>query len=281
MTTPPTDQPPDRHDPPFHVGLALSGGGARGLAHIGVLRALLENDIVPDRIVGVSAGAIVGMLYAAGLSPDEMMDAVYETNPLRIIRAGLPITGLTTLDYLEEKVKKYVPENDFSALKYKLYIGITNINSGIQELRSTGELAQVVAASCSLPLMFKPVVIGGDHYVDGGVINNMPVGPLLHETDFIIGSNLMPYEALPPADTGTVINIVWRCFDLAVMSNSQSGASLCDIVLETSILNSYTIFSVNKLREMHDVGYNDTIKRMPEILRAMQQKRELMRELGG
>lgn len=265
---------------PFTIGLTLSGGGARGLAHIGVLRALLENDIVPNRIVGVSAGAIVGMLYAAGLSPDEMLKAVYATNPLRLIKVGLPTTGLTTLEYLEDKVKEIVPENDFSALKYPLYIGITNLNSGIQELRSEGELSKVVAASCSLPLMFKPVVIDGDYYVDGGVINNMPVGPLLKDADFIIGSNLMPYGSLPPADTGTVVNIVWRCFDLSVMANSQSEASLCDIVLETAVLNSYTIFSVNRLREMHDVGYQDTIHRMPEILRALKQKRELLAEWG-
>ncbi len=263
----------------FTIGLTLSGGGARGLAHIGVLRALLENDIVPTRIVGVSAGAIVGMLYAAGLSPDEMMAAVYETNPFRIIKVGLPTTGLTTLEYLEDKVRQYVPENTFSALKYPFYVGITNINSGIQELRSDGPLDKTVAASCSLPLMFKPVVIGGDHFVDGGVINNMPVGPLLNETDFIIGSNLMPYGALPPADTGTVINIVWRCFDLSVMANSQSGASLCDVVLETSSLNAYTIFHVTKLREMHDLGYESTLRRIPEILASLNQKRELVEDL--
>lgn len=267
--------------PPFTIGLALSGGGARGLAHIGVLRALLENGVVPNRLVGVSAGAIVGTLYAAGLSPDEMMKAVYATNPLRLIKVGLPTTGLTTLEYLEDKIKEFVPENDFSALKYPLHVGITNLNSGIQELRSEGELARVIAASCSLPLMFKPVVIDGDHFVDGGVINNMPVAPLLNDADFIIGSNLMPYGSLPPADTGTVINIVWRCFDLSVMANSQSEASLCDVVLETAMLNTYTIFSVNRLREMHDVGYNDTIRRMPEILKALTLKRELMAELDG
>jgi len=194
---------------------------------------------------------------------------------------GLPTTGLTNLEYLEDKVREIVPENDFSALHYPFHVGITNLNSGNQELRSSGELAKVIAASCSLPLMFRPVVIDGDHYVDGGVINNMPVGPLLNDADFIIGSNLMPYGSLPPADTGTVINIVWRCFDLSVMANSQAGASLCDIVLETSVLNSYTIFSVNRLREMHDVGYEDALKRMPEILRALNLKRELVRELGG
>ncbi|MEM6771844.1 MAG: patatin-like phospholipase family protein [Bacteroidota bacterium] len=265
--------------PDLSIGLTLSGGGARGLAHIGVLRALLENGVVPSKIVGVSAGAIVGMLYAAGLTPDEMMAAVYDTNPFRLLKVGLPTTGLTTLEYLEDKVREFVPENDFAALKYPLYVGITNLNSGIQELRNTGPLDKTIAASCSLPLMFKPVVIGGDHFVDGGVINNMPVGPLLNEADFIIGSNLMPYGSLPPADTGTVINIVWRCFDLSVMANSQSGASLCDIVLETASLNAYTIFHVNKLREMHDVGYEDTIHRMPEILASLQQKQELVAAL--
>lgn len=262
------------------IGLTLSGGGARGLAHIGVLRALLEHGVVPNKIVGVSAGAIVGMLYAAGLSPDQMMAAVYETNPFRIIKVGLPTTGLTTLEYLEDKVRKYVPDNSFSSLKYPLYVGITNLNSGMQEIRNSGPLDKTIAASCSLPLMFKPVVIDGDHFVDGGVINNMPVGPLLNEADFIIGSNLMPYGSLPPADTGTVINIVWRCFDLSVMVNSQAGASLCDIVLETSSLNAYTIFHVNKLREMHDLGYNDTVKRMPEILSSLRQKKELLADLG-
>ena len=264
----------------FSIGLTLSGGGARGLFHIGVLRALLENDVVPDRIVGVSAGAIVGMLYCAGYQPDEMMRVIYDTNPLRLIKVGLPTTGLTTLEYLEEKVREFVPQDDFSALQRPLTVGVTNLNSGLQELRSSGVLSKAIAASCSLPLMFKPVLMDGNHYVDGGVINNMPVGPLLQEADFIIGSNLMPYGSLPPADTGTVINIVWRCFDLSVMANSQSATSLCDIVLETAALNSYTIFSVNRLREMHDVGYQDTLQRMPEIKRALRFKRELTDELG-
>lgn len=263
----------------FSIGLTLSGGGARGLAHVGVLRALLEHDVVPDRLVGVSAGAIVAMLYAAGLSPDEMLKAIYATNPLRLIKVGLPTTGLTTLDYLEDKVRQFVPTNDFAALRYPVHIGITNLNTGIQELRSTGPLDKTIAASCSLPLMFKPVVIAGEHFVDGGVINNMPVGPLLNQADFIIGSNLMPYGALPPADTGTVINIIWRCFDLSVMANSQAGASLCDIVLETSTLNAYTIFHVNKLREMHDAGYEDTLRRMPEIKENLAQKKELVAAL--
>lgn len=250
------------------IGLTLSGGGARGAAHVGVLRALLEANITPTHLVGVSAGAIVATQYAAGMTPDQMLAAITDTSSvLRLVRSsvGLPTTGLTNLDYLKERIAEVVPENAFTSLRYPLHIGITNLNTGLLELRNSGPLHDILAASCSIPFVFKPVVIEGQHYVDGGVIRNMPVAPLLHEADFIIGSNLMPYGRLPAADTGTVINIVWRCFDLSIMANSLSSAELCDIVIEPSVLNDYNIFNVIKLRELHDLGYVHTRERMPKM----------------
>lgn len=261
------------------IGITLSGGGVRGAAHIGLLRALLEEGIVPTRIVGVSAGAIVGTLYAAGLSPDEMMERVYETSLMRIIKVGIPKTGLTTLDYLKERIALVVPENSFAGLKYPLFIGITNLNTGQLEIRDEGPLYDILAASCSIPFVFKPEVIDGDHFVDGGVIKNMPVEPLLNKTDFIIGSNLMPYGLLPPADTGTVINIVWRVFELSIMANTLPSLEVCDIVIEPSQLNAYNIFSITKLKELHDLGYEHTRQRMPEIINALRMKQELLEEM--
>ena len=261
------------------VGLTMSGGGARGAAHVGMLRALLESGITPNRIVGVSAGAIVGTLYAAGLGPDEMMSAVAETNLVKLVRFGIPTTGLTRLDYLRERVLEVIPDNSFSNLRYPLHIGITNLNTGQLELRNSGKIANILAASCSIPFVFKPVTLGGSHYVDGGVICNMPVTPLLNDADFIIGSNLMPYGRLPPADTGTVVNIVWRCFDLALMANTIPSIDLCDVVIEPTFLNSFNIFSIHRLAELHDLGYEHTLKRMPEIHRRLQLKRELLRQL--
>ncbi|MBC6994065.1 patatin-like phospholipase family protein [Neolewinella lacunae] len=261
------------------IGLTLSGGGARGAAHIGLLRALLEEGIVPNRLVGVSAGAIVATQYAAGLTPDDMMDVLADASLFRLVRVGIPITGLTTLDYLKEKVAEILPDNSFEGLRYPLYIGITNLNTGMQELRNSGPLHDILAASCSIPFVFKPVIIDGAHYVDGGVIQNMPVTPLLHEADFIIGSNLMPYGLLPPADVGSVVNIVWRCFDLSIMANTLPSTELCDIVIEPSMLNSYNIFSINKLRELHDLGYAHTRERMPAILQALEMKRDLLNSL--
>lgn len=264
----------------LQIGLTLSGGGARGAAHIGLIRALLEADIIPNQIVGVSSGAIVGTMYAAGLGPDEMMKFVHQSSLLRVIKVGIPLTGLTKLDYLKERLAELLPENSFRGLKYPLHVGITNLNTAQQEIRSTGPLHDIVAASCSIPFVFKPVIIDGAHYVDGGVIKNMPVEPLLHNTDFIIGSNLMPYGLLPPADVGSVVNIVWRCFDLSIMANTLPSRELCDIVIEPSLLNDCNIFNFTKLQEMHDLGYENTRERLPEILNALELKRELLTELS-
>ena len=265
---------------PLRIGLALSGGGARGAAHVGLLRALLEHGIVPTHLTGVSAGAIVAALYAAGCSPDAMLEFGITSSLRRFIRMGIPTTGLTKLDYLKERLALHIPEDDFASLRRPLHIGITNLNNGVGELRSAGPLLDVIAASCSIPFLFKPVELDGHQYVDGGVVANMPVDPLIHETDFIIGSNLMPYANLAPTDVGTVVGIVWRCFDLGIMANTRPAAALCDLVIEPAQLNDYSIFHLHKLRELHDIGYAETVRRIPELRRAIAQKRELLLAAG-
>ena len=264
----------------FKIGLALGGGGARGACHIGVLRALLEADIRPNRICGVSAGAIVGGLYAAGLDPDDMFEWIKESKLLSFIKIGIPKTGLTKLDYLKERIAAAWPENTFEGLRLPLHVGITNLNTGQLELRANGPLHDVIAASCSIPFVFKPVWIDNQQYVDGGVVSNMPVDPLIHSTDFVIGSNLMPYANLAPTDVTTFVGVVWRCFDLSIMANTVPSAALCDIVLEPTLLNDYHIFSLNRLRELHDVGYEETRGRMAEIKNGIALQRELMAEAG-
>lgn len=261
------------------VGITLSGGGARGAAHIGVLRALLEAGIVPTQVVGVSAGAIVGALYAAGLSPDEMLDFVLSSSLYKFIKVAVPVTGLVPTDYIADRLATVVPENSFEGLQHHLTVGVTNLNTGQLECLDHGPLHDIVAASCGIPFLFRPRKINGAQYVDGGVIKNMPVEPLLNRTDFIIGSNLMPYANLKPTDVGTVINIVWRCFDLSIMANTLPSAELCDVVLEPSTLNDYHIFNLNRLSVLHDLGYQHTRERLPHIIRLLESKRELLETL--
>lgn len=237
------------------VGITLSGGGARGAAHIGVLRALSEAGIHPAYVVGVSAGAIIGALYAAGRTPDEMMAFVKQSSVVRLIKLGIPLTGLTKLDYLIERLAAELIDDSFSALEKPLQVGVTNLETGAFELRDQGSLFSWVAASCSIPFVFKPIKIDKQLYVDGGVMRNMPIGQLKDTCDLVIGSNLMPPTSLKTKELSSFVSITWRCFDLAVMANTQSSLERCDLLFEPPRVAKHTIFSFGKLQELHDIGY--------------------------
>ena len=111
------------------IGLALSGGGARGIAHIGVLQALEEQGIFPEVISGASAGAIVGALYAAGKTPEEIMEFVRKASFFKMFKVAIPFSGLTKLTYLRDKLAESIPEDRFEALEKKLFVAIANLNN--------------------------------------------------------------------------------------------------------------------------------------------------------
>lgn len=255
-------------DLPGHpnIGLTLSGGGARGAAHIGLIRALLEYDIRPSRVVGVSAGAIVGTMYAAGMSPDEMMEFVAEISVFKVIKLGIPLTGLTTMDYLLNRLKMIAPEDRFEALKIPLGVGATNLNGGKFEVFSTGPLHRAVAASCSLPFVFKPVEIDQSLYVDGGVMNNMPTQPLERLSEFIIGSNVVPGNEVGGETLSSVLDITWRVFDLSVRANTFNCRDRCDLLFEPMGVAEHNIFSFKKLQDLHDIGYQYAREKLEALL---------------
>ena len=246
------------------IGISLSGGGARGAAHIGMLRALLEEEIHPTHVVGVSAGAIIGALYTAGKQPDELMEFASQSSVIRLIKLGIPTKGLTTLDYLRERLAAVLPENNFSCLDKPFYVGLTNLQTGHCELHNEGPLHDLVAGSCTIPFVFKPMEINGQLYVDGGVTSNMPVEPLLDAVDFIIGANLMPPTTLSKKELANVVSISWRCFDLGVMANTEISAQCCDLLLEPPAVADHSIFAFGKLNELHDIGYAYAKKRIAE-----------------
>src|SRR5688500_10621229 len=112
------------------VGLVLSGGGARGAAHIGVIKALLEMGVKIDMISGTSAGAIVGALLAKGLTPEEILTAVSGLSLFRSVRPAWAWSGLLTMEGLRVLLNKHFPENDFKALKLPLTVAATEVRLG-------------------------------------------------------------------------------------------------------------------------------------------------------
>lgn len=241
-----------------NVGISLSGGGARGAAHVGVLQALLEAGIRPSRVAGVSAGAIVGALYAAGKSPQEMLDFVAASSVIKFIKLGVPKTGLTTLDYLKSRLSDVLKPTTFGELDIPFSVGVTNLNTGCFELVSEGNLYDWVAASCSLPFVFKPMEINGSLYVDGGVMQNLPLSSLQGQVDYLIGSNLIPTDPMPSNELSSVISISWRCVDLSVMANTLTNRSACDWLIEPEGVAAHNIFSFHKIKEIYQLGYDYT-----------------------
>jgi len=251
----------------LNIGLALSGGGARGCAHIGVIKALEEEGVRPDLLSGTSAGAIVAALYAAGLSPDDMVDFVKDASIFKIFKMTIPDRGFTKLTYLKERLSQFIEEDSFEPLQKKLYIALSNLSAGTTEFRSSGPLFDVIMASSSIPLVFKPVEIDKQHFVDGGLTENLPMCPeFVEQSDFIIGVNVMPSISMLDKNFSTVISVAMRCFELSVYGNSKASMKACDILIEPDKVNDYNIFQFNKYKALIDIGYEAAKEKMPEIL---------------
>ena len=158
---------------PYRVGISFSGGSARGYAHVGILKALSEHGIEPKILSGTSMGAVVGVLYAAGYTPEEIQEILVRETFSKVTSFAWQTTGLLKMQKLRPVLKKYIAD-DFAGLKKPLFIGIANLNEARKELRSSGPLHEYLIASCSVPGIFAPVSIDGSSYVDGGLMCNLP-----------------------------------------------------------------------------------------------------------
>ena len=258
------------------IGLVLSGGGAKGIAHIGVLRALLDNDIHPTIVSGTSAGSIVGALYAAGTTTEGMMQMVTDTSMMKIFRLfGIPGSGLVKLDYLRERLAAFIKQDNFEDLKYPLFVCATNLNHGKAVYFNSGTLFDKVVASCSVPWLFKPLEIDGELYVDGGITNNMPASILRDKCNVLIGSNVKPkVHVQSNKQLDTFMGITQRVIDLSLWTNSKPNVKLLDVYIAPEKVNDFSFFSLTKVKELCDIGYEETIKQMPKLKKIIAEKTE-------
>ena len=160
------------------VGLVLSGGGAWGLAHIGVLEVLESEGIEVDMISGTSAGAIVGALNAEGYSAAEMRAIIAELQWSDFIFPTLNDLGFFSIERVEEELDEFLQTGRIEDLPVKFSVTVTDIDTGEALRYSEGPLTRLLAASASVPIMFAPVEYDGRILADGGLVDNLPVTPL-------------------------------------------------------------------------------------------------------
>ncbi|HRE67227.1 MAG TPA: patatin-like phospholipase family protein [Cyclobacteriaceae bacterium] len=237
-------------------GLVLSGGGARGIVHIGVLKALDEMGITFDCISGTSAGSIVGALYAAGHKPDSIFDLVKNLSVFKAVRPAFAWTGLLTLDGLKDVLIKNIPNNDFNKLKIPLTIAATDIKNGQIHYFNNGELIPAVLASSSIPAIFNPVHLNGKLYVDGGILDNFPVKAIRNQCDIVIGCHCNHISS--NFDVTNIKLVVERSLLIAIHANTEVSRSLCDVVIEPPGMDRFSSLDLSKVNEIFEYGYRFT-----------------------
>ncbi|MBU1237315.1 MAG: patatin-like phospholipase family protein [Gammaproteobacteria bacterium] len=166
-------QPPAAE--PVKIGLALGGGAARGFAHVGVIKALEAQGIFPDIIVGTSAGAVVGSLYASGYTGFELQNVALEMTEKQVVGWAWPNRGWIDGEVLQNFINKAVGYRPLQSLPRKISVVATDLKSGEPIVFGTGNTGMAVRASAAVPGVFQPVSISGREYVDGGLVSPIPV----------------------------------------------------------------------------------------------------------
>ncbi len=244
------------------TGLVLSGGGFRGIAHIGVIKALEEHDIYPDYIAGTSAGAIVGALYAGGCGWEEILDFLKTVQIFSFSNYASKKPGFVDPEKFYDRFLKFFPKDDFGSLKTPLYIATTNILDGSLKVFHRGELIRPILASAAFPGLFAPVKIEKDYYVDGGILNNFPSDLIKMYCDKIIGVYVNPYEKVKIDGLKHSYSVLERAFKIMMAKESLAKFQDCDFVINPKELSNYSTFALKDVDAIFNFGYQATVKEL-------------------
>lgn len=246
----------------YKLGIAFSGGGARGAAHCGALQALHEYGIKPDVVSGTSVGSIVATLYSAGFTPKQMIELFQGLNFFKdIVAPSVPKGGLFDSKPLLELIRKNLTYTRLEELPIPTYLVASDLEHGVPKVFSKGEIAPRVVASCSIPVIFRPMSINGIHYVDGGAFITLPVSVLRDKCETVIALNLNHLEE--DKYQNNLVAVAYRSFMMMMVSNTAPDIEQADIFIE---LDTYgcTAVDMAKIVDLFFRGYDSTVKVLEE-----------------
>lgn len=249
----------------MNTGLVLSGGGVRGVAHIGVIKALEEYGIFPTHIAGTSAGAIVGALYANGNTWQEILDFIKTVPIFRIDKFAMNKPGFIDTEKLYDSFKTLLKDDDFSILKLPLHITATNILDGSLKIFTKGELIRPILASASFPGVFTPIKIGKEYFVDGGTLNNFPVDLIAPQCEKIIGVYVNPFEKMKIKDLKHSYNVLERAYRIKTAHDSMIKFKDCDILIRPNGLEKIATFSMKDINAVFELGYKAAMAELSKV----------------
>lgn len=245
--------------------MALSGGGARGFAHAGALKALEEAGLKPDIIAGVSAGSVAGVLYASGMKPEGILDLFSKAKFTDLCRLHLRNGGFLDMSRFRQFISKAL--NGYERLEdlpIPLYIGATDFDNGKPAVFSNGAIGERIAASCTIPVAFSPVKIDGVNYVDGGVLRNLPAWIIRDKCRRLIGVDCSPVVSEKPC-AKSMLDIALRSYHLMAKSTVALDSQLCDLLISTPEIAHYNVFNLKDIKRCFQCGYESAMKAIENI----------------
>lgn len=245
------------------INLVLSGGGARGIAHLGVIKALQEFDFKINAVSGVSSGAIVAAFIGKGMAPEEILEVALSIPTFNLKKPPFHL-GIFNKKNMQKVLVKYFEKINFSDLRIPVYISATNIITGGTEYFSKGEIIMPLIASSAIPVLFKPVTINGFQYIDGAVANNLPVEPFLGSNLARIGVcvNLLGEEK----EISSALQVVMRTILIAVNKSAAHRKPLCNLMIEPPKLGGFSAFDFTKAKEIFDIGYENAVAALEKYI---------------
>lgn len=249
---------------PKKVALVLGGGATRGLAHVGAIKALEENNIAFNYVVGTSVGSLVGAAYAAGLKASEIEELAKSVKPKDIRKNLLPFTPSVT-DGIKDVVKRNLGDIDFSKLKRKLCVVAVDVKTSNEVHITSGSVADAVAGSCAVPGVFYPVDFGDYRLFDGGLSNNIPsnVAKIVFDCDAVIAVDVNSTRG-QGTDSNKYLDQIMASIRIMMKSNSLKGYLNADIMIQPD-LKRFKRTSLNYVDEMIEEGYNATLFQIDNI----------------
>ncbi|PKB16357.1 patatin-like phospholipase family protein [Flavobacterium sp. 5] len=250
------------------IGLILSGGGSKGIAHAGVLQFLEEKNIHPIKIAGSSAGSIVAALYGSGKSPKAILEFFKSIYFFHWKHFTFSKAGLIDSESFKEYFYDIFKDTTLSDLKIPVYITATDMIKGKSKVFDPEtKTIDAIIASSSFPGIMSPYEVDGNLYSDGGILNHFPTDILKGKCDTLIGVYVSPIHKIEAKDLNSIKSVTARAFDLLSANSSTHKFDHCDWVIEPEALSLYSTFETSKINmeAIFNIGYESARKTYEEL----------------
>lgn len=248
----------------LRVGLALGGGAARGLAHIGVLQTLESEGIPVHAAAGVSVGSIIAAAFAAGLPPQKLVDAARTVTWKDLGSWSFSVRGFNRNNRMEDWLARVMPVRTFEELNIPLRIVATDLRSGEPMVFESGELFPAIRASCAIPGLYVPVEWNGSLLADGYLTCNLPIRQVREMGVDVVLASAIGLEISPDVRLNNIYQIIMRSFSIMSSAVQKSGYYDADIVFKPEV-SAYSWDDIESAPELLEAGRESVRERQAEL----------------